>query len=316
MASEERLAKGALRVLADLQRKVASGDVRIHDVQQLLNKPPTQKWDGDVSKLILPPEKQVQAWERYIHARGYHTGQNPELMKDVPEPPTLSEQDIADGYQGVCLFYGWPKRGDKGEDVNVANSALFGWEEINMRFAHHASRCVVFKDGLLKLRAGAKKRPVGWFWRKINLMPRNRKKRLYDITVGINESMLSFEWFQFAGITHTYFVDYMCAFPEDQFGVREFQRNRKALKRMLGDKLLTDEPRKMPELPTQLLGDLSTASLPSRADDNDWEQFSGGGFIRFGARREHGIANVDLSVLPSNGPFAGQSPGVYGLLRD
>ena len=315
MASEKSLDEGALRVMADLQRKVASGDITLRQLQELLNKPTVHKWDGDVSKLILPPEKQVQVWEHHIKARGYHTGQQPEMLKKVPEPPTLSEQDIADGYQGVCLFYGWSRNG---EELHVADSAEIGWEEITMRFAHHASRCIAFKKDLLTLRAGAKQRPIGWFWRKINLTPRNQKQSLCDVVVGANESMLSFEWFQLIGITHTYFVDYMCAFPKDQFGTRAQRRgNLQRLSRRLSDKTppevaegIQELEKQRPELPTQLLGDLNAARLPSRVDDNDWEK---GGFLRFSAHREYGAINVNLSALSGDSP---NSPGVYGLLRE
>jgi len=317
MASEHEVPAGDLRVLADLQRKVASGDVLIRDIQELLNHPPVHKWDGDVKKLLLLPDKQINIWRRYVMERGYHTGQNEKDLVKFPEPPALTDDDIRDGYQGVALFYGFR---------SIAQSAEYGWEEVYVRRPHSMSRRIVFNDEVMKLRSGAKPRPTGWFWRKINLTPTQRPERRNDVIAKLrdDESMMAFEWFQLFGITHRYLMDYMCAFPEDIIGSRKHARRRLArfarvVQSVKPDNAEIDNIAKQlevprSEFPSLYLGDIELMPLlPHRVDDVDYENFRGGAAIIRVSESHH--SGVILSSLDPDFSMAGLSR-CWPLLRE
>ena len=324
MASEREVPAGDLRVLADLQRKVASGDVLIRDVQELLNRPPVHKWNGDMTKLLLPPDKQINIWRRYVAERGYHTGQGEKDIKKFPDPPALTEEDVRDGYQGVALFYGFR---------SFADSALFGWEEIYTRRPHDMSRRIVFTDGVMQLRYGAKTRPTGWFWRKVNLTPAHRHERRGEAVSRLRdgESLMGFEWFQLFGITHRYLMDYMCVFPENTIGAHKHARRQLARVAHAIQSANPDNPEigtivkeletigkeleaARPEFPSLYLGDIEfRLLLPRRADDVDYENVGGdSAIIRVSASDRDGVI---LSALGPDFSMAGLSR-CWPLLRE
>ncbi len=160
-------------------------------------------------KVILPVEEQIRAW--YTAYRKMAWGIKKEEFNRIEEPPSLTDDDLAQGFIGVSLFYGF---GDDGS--GHADSVLSGkiaWEYACRRKKGRVwqSPYINFdKPDAFRLRPGAPPRPRGFYFAKIQTGERfqrttvSRVRRFFNSVTGWGP-----EGFQFLCITHPHFPDLM-----------------------------------------------------------------------------------------------------------
>lgn len=124
--------------------------------------------EGDLAyvyTLILPPHEQINAWKKCNEVGDF--GISLSEFDVIPAPPHLSLQDREEGFVGVCLFYGF---GEKGGHADIILSGRKAWEYIGKFIKVWKSDKADFDDAtVLRIRKDAPKRPIGFYWKKVQL---------------------------------------------------------------------------------------------------------------------------------------------------
>lgn len=230
-------------------------DVYLCELRDLMHRIRVRQWNGNMRSLFKSPEAQARLWGEYFRRNRGEMEMSESRLASIPRAPKLTDKDIEDGYHGVVLFYGFR---------SLRQSILCGWNEIVQSHPHCRSRRIVFSDNAMEYRDGANPRPNGWFWRKVNLLPKHRSKdRRGSLSVlGDDESMMSFEWFQLFGVTHCHLVEV----------INEFSRSgalRWMDKAIKGAVSASASPPKRPRFTDMFIGDIELCPLLSEHDNDD-----------------------------------------------
>jgi len=160
-------------------------------------------------RAILPVEEQVRAW--HIASRKMAWGIRKEEFHRIGIPPSLTDDDLAQGFSGVSLFYGFGDDGFGHADSVLSGKSAWLYACKRKKGKVWQSPYIDFdRPDAFRLRPGAPPRPKGFYFARIQTGERfqtttvSRVRRLFDSITGWGP-----EGFQFLCITHTHFIDLM-----------------------------------------------------------------------------------------------------------
>lgn len=163
-----------------------------------------EKAEG-LGPVMLPLEAQVEAWRAAAKRMKWAIGDWE--FEGVGAPPALGERDLALGFEGVGLFYGFG--GDGSADADPVLSGRLAWQYALRRARPRPwqSPHVDFdRPDFFRLRPGAPRRPRGFYLAKIQTGRRHlgtsvaRARKSFNAVTGCGP-----EGFQFLCVTHVHF---------------------------------------------------------------------------------------------------------------
>ena len=160
-------------------------------------------------RAILLVEEQVRAW--HIASRRMGWGIGKEEFRGIGIPPLLTDDDLAQGFSGISLFYGFGDDGFGHADSVLSGKSAWYYACKRKKGKVWQSPYVDFdRPDAFRLRPAAPPRPKGFYFARIQTGERfqtttvSRVRSLFDSITGWGP-----EGFQFLCITHTHFVDLM-----------------------------------------------------------------------------------------------------------
>jgi hypothetical protein len=167
------------------------------------------KAPGTQGKIILPVEEQIKAW--HTASRRMAWGIKKEEFNMIETPPSLSDDDRAEGFEGIALFYGFGDDGSGHADPVLSGKIAWEYAWKHKKGRLWQSPYIKFdRPDAFRLRPGAPLRPRGFYFAKIQTGERfltitvSRARRLFNSITGWGP-----EGFQFLCITHPHFTDLM-----------------------------------------------------------------------------------------------------------
>lgn len=163
----------------------------------------------NVKDRFVPVERQVKAWRKAN--RRMKWGIADLEFSRLPKPPRLTENDLAEGFYGVILSYGF---GDDG--FGNADSVLSGqlaWDLAIKLRRGRIWQCQYIdfnKKDHFRLRPQAPPRPKGFYFGKFNPGGKFQSMTVSDLIKGLKwETACGPEGIQFLTITHPHFAKLM-----------------------------------------------------------------------------------------------------------
>lgn len=159
----------------------------------------------DLSRLILPIQKQIKAWQKAN--RKMKWGIKPEVFESIEVPPTLTEEDRQEGFIGVVLFYGF---GDDGfGSADPVLSGKVAWEYARKYKRGRTWQCEYIdfnRSDDIRLRPGAPSRPKGFYFAKFQPGGRFQSSTVSQVRKNLGkETGCGPEGIQFLAVTHKHF---------------------------------------------------------------------------------------------------------------
>jgi len=165
---------------------------------------------GEAGPVILPVEVQAEAWR--AAKRKMRWPISDEEFGRVGGPPALGEGDLAQGFEGVCLFYGFGDDGRGNADPVLSGRLAWDYALGRRRPRPWQSPHVEFgRPDFFRLRPGAPPRPKGFYFAKVRVGRRHagttvaRARRSFGRSGGLPVTGWGPEGFQFICVTHTHF---------------------------------------------------------------------------------------------------------------
>jgi len=158
---------------------------------------------------ILSLEEQADAWRKASRKMRWDIKE--EEFEGLSQPPSITADELAAGFSGTVLFYGF---GDDGEgNSGAVLSGKLAWDyagKSRKRGTVWQSPLVDFeKPDAFRLRPSAPARPRGFYFAKIRTegMPMVSAAQALKSFIGMTG--WGPEGFQFLCVTHTHFTDLM-----------------------------------------------------------------------------------------------------------
>ena len=154
--------------------------------------------------IILPLEEQIRAWHNASRKMNWDIGEKE--IDGIEPPPSLTDRDMADGFVGIALFYGFGA--DSAGNADAILSGRMAWDYARRRLKKNVwqSPHIDFdKDDLLRLRPGAPPRSKGFYFGKIQTgerfqrMTASQARRYFHAFTGCGP-----EGLQLLCVTHTH----------------------------------------------------------------------------------------------------------------
>ena len=163
----------------------------------------------DLSHLVLPVQKQIQAWRKAN--RKMKWGIKREAFDCIEVPPVLTEDDRSQGFIGVTLFYGF---GDDGfGNADPVLSGKVAWEYARKYKRGRTWQCEYIdfnRSDDIRLRPGAPVRPKGFYFAKFQPGGRFQSSTVSNVRKNLGkETGCGPEGIQFLAITHKHFQSLM-----------------------------------------------------------------------------------------------------------
>jgi len=160
-------------------------------------------------KGILPLEEQLRAWRKASKRMSWEIERKE--FQEIGTPPSLTGGDMAEGFVGTALFYGFGDDGSGHADAVLSGKRAWLYACKRMKGRVWQSPYIDFdRPDAFRLRPGAPPRPKGFYFAKVQTGTRfqtttvSRIRRLFDSFTGWGP-----EGFQFLCITHPHFADLM-----------------------------------------------------------------------------------------------------------
>lgn len=164
-----------------------------------------------MSHLILPVQKQIQAWHKAN--RKMKWGIKREAFDCLGAPPVLTEDDRGQGFIGVALFYGF---GDDGfGNADPVLSGKVAWEYARTVKRGRTWQCEYIdfnRSDDIRLRPGAPVRPKGFYFAKFQPGGQFQSSTVSSVRKNLGKATgCGPEGIQFLTITHKHFQSLMNA---------------------------------------------------------------------------------------------------------
>lgn len=154
-------------------------------------------------------DRQLKAWRKAN--RKMQWGIPDFEMRHLPEAPELTAEDLAQGFDGVVLSYGFGDDGTGHSDAVL--SGMLAWRYAKKRIFLKTWQCRYLdfsKSDHFRLRPGAPPRPKGFYFSKLNTGAAYRSLKVSNLIRKLErETGCGPEGLQFLTITHPHFAKMM-----------------------------------------------------------------------------------------------------------